>query len=81
MTAAIAPGVMGATAVDLGTAGKKERSKMLRSSPLIRDTPRQISPVETRQKHEGGKRVHGRKRIPSHILGLKPIPKKTAIMD
>jgi len=51
------------------------------SSRLIRAMPRLISPVETRHKHEEVKRALGQKRIPSHISGSKPIPKKTAIMD
>jgi len=38
-------------------------------------------PRETKPGHEEVKRVHGRKRIPRHILGLKSIPKKTVTMD
>jgi len=39
------------------------------------------SPGEIKPGHEEVKWVHGRKRIPSHNLGLKSIPKKTVIID
>ena len=54
---------------------------MPHSSRLIRDMPPQTSPGEIKPGHGEAKKVHGRKRIPSHILGLRSIPKKTVTMD
>jgi hypothetical protein len=65
----------------MGLKIKKVRSKMPHSSLLIRDMLPQASSVETKPENKKAKKVHGRKRIPSHILGLKSIPKKTVIMD
>jgi len=50
------------------------------SSRQIRAMPQLISPVEIRQEHEEVKKEPGQKRIPSHILDLRFIPKKTATM-